>query len=64
VAEPKRWSVNDSAQHMSDYQAQWCCSTLENQEPAIQNQKKSPLILPGELREQEPLVGILTEIKV
>jgi len=56
--------VNDSAQHMSDYQAQWCCSTLENQEPAIQNQKKSPLILPGELREQEPLVGILTEIKV
>ena len=57
MAKPKRWSVNDSARYMSDYQARWCCSTLKNQEPAIQNQKKSPLILPGELREQEPLVG-------
>ena len=64
MAKAKICSVNDSDGYMSDYQVQWCCSTLENQEPAIQNEKKRPLILAGELWEQEPLVGILTGARV
>jgi hypothetical protein len=51
--------MNDSDRYMSDYQTQWRCSTLdENQELGIKNEKKRPLILPKKLWEQGPLAGI------
>jgi len=50
--------VVDLDRHMSEYQTEWRCESLENQVPGVQNGKQRPWILPLELWEEGLWPGI------